>query len=76
VIIHFKKDEPPPPPVLKPKIPVNVPPELRPDFVPPRHPSAPEKKMQYVGYQSQDISMDQVNTSLKHLGLIELNPLF
>ena len=66
-MIHFRKDEPPPPYVVKPKIPTNVPPELRPDFEPPQHPTAPEKRMQYVGYQSQDISKDQVNISLKHL---------
>lgn len=67
VMIHFRKDEPPPPYVVKPKIPANVPPELRPDFEPPQHPTAPEKRMQYVGYQSQDISKDQVNILLKHL---------
>jgi hypothetical protein len=71
VIIRFRKDEryepPPAPPVDKPEIPVNVPPELRPNFVPPpqsRHPSSPRKKLQFVGYQSQDITKDQVNTSL------------
>ena len=61
VIVHFNKDEPPSPPVVKPSIPMNVPPELRPGFVPPPSLSVPEKKMQFVGYQSQDVSMDQVN---------------
>jgi len=67
VMIRFRKDEPPPPPVVKPEIPVNVPPELRPDFVHPRHPSAPEKRMQYVGYQSQDISMDQAERIIRQI---------
>jgi len=58
VMIRFTKDEPPP--VAKPSVPANVPPELRPDFSPPRHPYFNEKKLQIVGYQSQDVSMDQV----------------
>jgi hypothetical protein len=69
VTVRFSKDEPPSPPVPKPNIPINVPPELRPDFVPPRFLSLPEKKMQFVGYQSQEVSMDQVNISFKLLGL-------
>ena len=66
VIIRFMRDEPP---VAEPKIPAKVPPELHPDFVPSKDPSFPEKKMQIVGYQSRDISKDQVNILLKHLGL-------
>ena len=53
------------PPVAKPRIPANIPVELRPDFVPPPHPSAPNKKLQFVGYQRQDVSIDQVNLSFK-----------
>ena len=53
------------PPVPKPRIPINIPEELRPDFVPPPHPSAPDKKLQVVGYQRQDVSVDQVNLSFK-----------
>lgn len=56
VVVRFKKDQPPAPP--KPIIPASIAPELRPDFVPPRHPSG--AKMQIVGYQDEDISMDQV----------------
>ena len=55
----------PAPLVAKPRIPVNIPEELRPDFVPPPHPSAPDKKLQVVGYQRQDVSIDQVKFSFK-----------
>ena len=58
VVLRLKNDEPPPPP--KPAIPANLAPELRPDFVPPKHPSGANKKMQMVGYSSQDVSMEQV----------------
>jgi len=70
VIIRFRKDdlEPLSPPVAKPRIPAKIPPELRPDFVPPQHPLSPEKKMQYVGYyQSQDISEDQVERIVRQI---------
>ena len=58
VVLRLKNDEPTPPP--KPAIPINLAPELRPDFVPPKHPSGANKKMQMVGYSSQDVSMEQV----------------
>ena len=54
---------------LETSIPVNIPVEWRPDFVPPPHPSEPNKKLQFVGYHRQDVSIDQVNFH-SSLGLI------
>ena len=55
--IHITKDQAQAqaPPVAKPSIPVNIPLELCPDFVRPPHPSAPNKKLQFVGYRKQDV---------------------
>ena len=65
VIVRFQKDQPPA--SLKGTIPFSMAPELRPDFVGPRHPSKTRAKMQMVGYQEEDISMDQVCVLEQHI---------
>jgi len=57
------------------RIPDYVPPEWRPDFVPPKHPSDDSKVIQIVGYYEQDVSMDQVNASLKLSALKRISSL-
>jgi hypothetical protein len=59
VTIRFKREHSEPPPVPRP---ISPPPEWRPDFVP------IGKKLQSVGYKSQDVNEEQVNMPLKSLG--------